>query len=166
MTELVTERTRDIVARSLPIVRQHKDQIVGAMEIYLRRMEDDRKTFGRSDVAAMILTELLLRQASLIAGGGQVAGLETTALEHASLGIDGRHYSRFGDALVPILRDSLGFNLPREVSSAWSDTFWSIIRAAQAKQALTDRGANRSVPRVEGPRRARGTSYEAMLGQP
>ena len=165
MTELVTERTRDIIARSLPIVRQHKDEIVGAMEIYLRRVEEDRKTFGQSDVAAMILTELLLRQASLIAGTGEVAGLETMAIEHAALGIDGRHYSRFGDALVPILRDSLGVNLPREVSSAWSDTFWTVIRAAQAKQALTDRGANRVVPRVEGPRRGSGVSYEAMLGQ-
>ena len=165
MTELVTERTRDIIARSLPIVRQHKDEIVGAMEIYLRRVEEDRKTFGQSDVAAMILTELLLRQAGLIAGSGQVAGLETMALEHSALGIDGRHYSRFGDALVPILRDSLGVNLPREVSSAWSDTFWTVIRAAQAKQALTDRGANRAVPRVEGPSRGRGASYEAMIGQ-
>jgi hemoglobin-like flavoprotein len=158
MTELVTERTREIIARSLPLVRQRKDEIIGAMKIYLRRIEDGRNAFDPSDVAAMILTELLLRQASLIAGSGKAAGLETTAIEHAALGIDGRHYSRFGDALVPILRDSLGFNLPREVSSAWSDTFWSIIRAAQAKQALTDRGADRAVPRVEGPRRASGTS--------
>lgn len=43
MTEVVTERTRDIVARSLPIVRQHKDEIVGAMEIYLRRVGDGRR---------------------------------------------------------------------------------------------------------------------------
>jgi hemoglobin-like flavoprotein len=165
MSELVTERTRDIIVRSLPIVRQHKDEIAGAMHIYLGRVEEERRTFGKSDIAATILTELLLRQASLIAGTGQVAGLETTALEHAALGIDGRHYSRFGDALVPILRDSLGINLPREVSSAWSDTFWTIIRAAQAKQALTERGADRAAARVEGPRRGRGTSYEAMLGR-
>ena len=162
MSELVTERTRDIIARSLPIVRQHKDEIAGAMEVYLRRVEDDRTTFGQSDLSAMILTELLLRYAGQIAGTGKVTGLEAIAPEHESLGIDGRHYSRFGDALVPILRDSLGVNLPRDVSSAWSDTFWTIIRAAQAKQALTDRGANRAVPRVEGPRRA--ASYEAMLG--
>src|SRR5690242_7335367 len=105
MSELVSERTRAVLAQSLPIVRQHKDEIVGAMEIYLRRVGDGRRTFGRSDVAAMILTELLLRQAGLIAETGRTAGLDSTVREHEALGIDGRHYSRFGDALVLILRD-------------------------------------------------------------
>ena len=165
MSELVSERTRSILAQSLPIVRQHKAEILGAMKVHLSRVEGVRGTFDRSDVAAAILTELLLRQAGTIAGSGKAAGLETTASEHEALGIDGRHYSRFGDALVPILRDSLGVNLPREVSSAWSDTFWAVIRSAQAKRALTERGANRAEARVEGPRRRGGTSYEAMIAQ-
>lgn len=131
MPELVSERTRSILATSLPIVRQHRDEIVAAMEVYLRRVDEDRKSLGPSDVLAMILTDLLLRQADRIVDSRSAAGLDTIASEHRSLEIDGRHYSRFGDALVPILRDVLGVHVPREVPAAWCDTFWALIRAAQ-----------------------------------
>ena len=55
--------------------------------------------------------------------------------EHETLGIAGRHYSRFGDALVPVIRDVIGRGTPREVSSAWVDGFWAMIRAVQADPA-------------------------------
>ena len=86
----------------------------------------------------MVIVDLLVRQASLIAETGDVAGLETVAAEHRSLEIEGRHYSRFGDALVPILRDLLGPRVPREVPSAWCDTFWAVIRATEPRAALVD----------------------------
>ena len=75
----------------------------------------------------MILTELLLKQSAAIAEGREMADVNSVAREHWSLGIEGRHYSRFGDALVPILLDVLGPNAPREVASAWCDTFWAMV---------------------------------------
>ena len=131
MSESVSARTRAILASSLPVVRRHKDDLVASMEVYLRRVDEDRTTLGRSDIVAMILTELLIRQASLIVDSGRISGLETAAEEHRSIEIEGRHYSRFGDALVPILRDVLGAGVPREVPAAWCDAFWAVIRATR-----------------------------------
>jgi len=82
-------------------------------------------------VPATILTDLLLRQAGRIVEIGRAADLDSIADEHHSLALDGRHYSRFGDALVPILRDVLEPGVPREIPAAWCDTFWAVIRAAQ-----------------------------------
>jgi hemoglobin-like flavoprotein len=131
MSEVISERTRANLTRSLPIVRRHKEEIVSNMHVYLRQVDEGRDALGRSDIAATVLVELILRQAGLIVDSGHSEGLETAAAEHRALGIDGRHYSRFGDALVPILRDVLGVQVPREIPSAWCDAFWAVVRAIQ-----------------------------------
>ena len=56
--------------------------------------------------------------------------------EHRAIGIEARHYSRFGDALIPALTDLLGPNVPRDVPAAWCDAFWTIIRKARAAARL------------------------------
>jgi hemoglobin-like flavoprotein len=147
MSESVSERTRANLARSLPIVRRHKEEIVSHMRLYLRQVDEGRDSPGRSDIAATVLAELILRQAGLIVDSGQTAGLETAAAEHRTLGIDGRHYSRFGDALVPVLRDVLGDQVPREIPSAWCDAFWAVVRAAR-------RGGGSVAPEGRPPRSA------------
>jgi hemoglobin-like flavoprotein len=132
MPQPVTEHTRAIIARSLPLVVQHKDAIISGTEAHLSGVDGYKEVFGQSEVVAMILTELLLKQAAAIVEEGGMRDVEAHAREHWSLGIEGRHYSRFGDALVPILRDVLGPQAPREVASAWCDTFWAVVQPVRA----------------------------------
>lgn len=132
MSEVISERIRAAIGRSLPLVRQHKDEIITRMELHLRDVSDADQAVGQSEVVAMILAELLLGQAAAMADGGRIPDVEIVAREHWSLGIEGRHYSRFGDALVPILLDVLGPNTPREVASAWCDTFWAMVHPLHA----------------------------------
>lgn len=134
MSEVVSARTRSALARSLPLVRQHKEEIVDRMGLSLRRIAGKPERFDKAEATATILTSLLLRQADLIVYSGRPADLDAVAHEHRSAGIDGRHYSRFGDVLAPILKDVLGARTPREVVSAWSDTFWQVIRASQSAE--------------------------------
>jgi hemoglobin-like flavoprotein len=135
MSEVVSERIRALIARSVPLVRQHKDEIISRMELHLRDVNVDQQAVGQSEVVAMMLTELLLKQAAAITEGRPMADVDIVAREHWSLGIEGRHYSRFGDALVPILRDVLGPGAPREVASAWCDTFWATVHPIRAALA-------------------------------
>ena len=127
MSDVVSDRTRALIGRSLPLVRQHKDEIITRMELHLRDVNDENEAVGQSEVVAMVLADMLLRQADALADGGRMAHAEEVAREHWSLGIEGRHYSRFGDALTPILLDVLGPHAPREVASAWCDAFWAIV---------------------------------------
>lgn len=134
MTVHISEKTRNLLARSLPLVHQRKREIIGLMEINLRGVDGAQKAFGQPGMTAMLLTELLLGQARAIVESGRIEPPDNLAAEHRTLDIVGRHYSRFGDALVPILRDLLGPATPREVPSAWCDTFWAIVRAIAPKR--------------------------------
>jgi len=132
MNSPVTTRLRSLLARSLPLVQQHRTMLVERIEKSLGAAESRDEPFGQAEVAAMMLVELLLEQARGLVESGAFAPLGDVAEEHRALGITGRHYSRFGDALVPILRDLLGPIVPREVAAAWCDLFWTVVRQAQA----------------------------------
>ena len=138
MPEFVSERTRALLAQSLPLVRPLKDEIISRSEASLREVDGETEAFGQSEVTAMILVELLIDHAEALVRSGRADDLDSTPIELRSLGIEGRHYSRFADALVPILRDLLGARVPAEVGSAWCDAFWAIIHSAQSHPALTD----------------------------
>ena len=140
MSAAISERTRKNLSQSLSLVELHREDLVHRMEASLRAAETDDEAYGQSETVAMILVDLLLTQARNLVNGGELADLRDVEEEHRALAISGRHYSRFGDALVPILRDLLGSNLPSGVTSAWCDTFWTVIRAAQDKpQPARDR---------------------------
>ena len=137
MSSPVSNRTRSLLARSLPLVAQRKDELLEGLERNLAAAEAPGEPFGQAEVTAMILVELLLDQARSLVQSAELAPLADTAAEHRLLDITGRHYSRFGDALVPVLRDLLGPTLPREVAMAWCDTFWAVIRAARPVEVAT-----------------------------
>ena len=138
MPEFVSERTRALLAQSLPLVRPLKDEIISRSETSLRQVDGETEAFGQSEVTAMILVELLIDQAEEIVRTGSAADLDSTPIELRSLGIEGRHYSRFADALVAILYDLLGARVPAEVGSAWCDAFWAIIHSARSQPALAE----------------------------
>ena len=134
MSAAISDRTRKYLSQSLPLVEPHREHLVNRMEANLRAGEAADEPYGQSEVVAMILADLLLAQARSLADSGGLADLRDVEAEHRALGISGRHYSRFGDALTPILRDLLGPKLPSEVVSAWCDAFWTVIRVTQSKE--------------------------------
>lgn len=136
MSAAISAQTRKYLSQSLPLVQQHKDHLVNRMEANLRGNGGDDQPYGQSEVTAMILVDLLLTEARNLAGQGELGDLRDVAEEHRALEISGRDYSRFGDALVPVLRDMLGPRLPSEISSAWCDSFWTIVRTALEQKEL------------------------------
>jgi hypothetical protein len=125
---------RAYLAQSLPLVLQHRDQLLGSIEAQF-----DLEHFDRSSrdpgIAAMILLELLIEAARSIVESGELRLDPDLSVEHQRLGIDGRHYSRFGDLLVPLLKD---ITLPAAVAAAWCDAFWAAIRAVTELKATVD----------------------------
>lgn len=114
------------LSHSLPLVLQHRDQLLERLEAQLVQVEADGDA-QKASVAAMVLFELLLDAARSIVARGEPTPAPDLAAEHAALGIGGRHYSRFGDALVPALKD---ISLPAPVAAVWCDSFWAAIRAS------------------------------------
>ena len=131
MSQAISEGAAALIARSLPIVRRNKEEIVALMALRLADVDP-----GVAHEAAEALTGLLIRQAGSIVASGGPHGLEADADEHRTLGIGGRHYSRFADALVPILKDVLGAATPHDVPIAWCDAFWAIIESMSAATPL------------------------------
>ena len=130
----VTEHSRGLLARSLPLVQLHRDLVVEQIERSLAADESEDEAFGQAEVTAMVLVNLLIDQVANLVRSGEFGSLRDLAAEHRALDITGRHYSRFGDTLFPVLRDVLGPASPREVATAWCDTFWTLIRAAQSTE--------------------------------
>ena len=137
MSPLLSERTRQMLSQSLPLFQAHKHEVIDRMQACLELAEPDQKP-GQSEINAMILVEMLVTQARHLLETGELDDLDHIPNEHASLQITGRTYSRFGDVLVPILKDALGPNVPSAVPGAWCDTFWSIIRAARSAQPVLE----------------------------
>ena len=132
----VTAHTRKRLAQSLVLVESQRPQLIARMEEYLRACEEPDEDFGQAEISTMVLVDLLLAKAREIVEQGAARNLGTIIAQHRLLDIDGRHYSRFGDALVAILRDLLGPTVPPEIPAAWCDAFWGVIRAADRKRDL------------------------------
>ena len=141
MTASVSTRTRSLVARSLPLVQQRREALVARMEAALAELDTQETAVGQAEVTAVVLVDLLLDEAKQLVESGAFGPLSWLPGEHYLLDITGRHYSRFGDALIPVLRDLLGPIPPREVLSAWCDTFWAIIHSAEGTRAEARAGA-------------------------
>lgn len=130
MSEAVSNRTRSLLARSLPLVQQRRELLVQRMETALAELDGKESAIGQAEVTAVVLVDLLLEEARQLVEAGAFGPLGYVSGEHYLLDITGRHYSRFGDALMPALRDLLSPVTPREVRTAWCDTFWAIIHTA------------------------------------
>ena len=142
MTTILGNRTRSLLARSLPLVQQRREALTKRMEIALAELEGSGTVPGQAEATAAMLTELLLDEAKQAVEAGAFGPLDHLPGEHHLLDITGRHYSRFGDALMPVLRDLLGPIPPREVLAAWCDTFWAIIHSADEARARTAAAAS------------------------
>jgi hemoglobin-like flavoprotein len=129
----LSDRTRDLLVQSLPLMEHRKDALIEGLARYLRGGGADASQ--NSDVFAIVLTDLLIAKAEHLVRSSALLDLDEICLEHSRLRLPGRYYSRFGDALAPVIRDVLGPKLSRETAGAWGDVFWAIIHAVQANEA-------------------------------
>lgn len=124
---IIAEDIRLRLAQSMPIVERHRTAITEKMHERLLQLETPQECFGQAEVTALMLVELLIDCGGDLAAFGGTRDLAATAAEHRRLDVDGRHYSRFGLALAPVLREVLGVAMPPKIASAWCDAFWFII---------------------------------------
>lgn len=133
MSAKISAPLREVLTRSLPMVRQHKSALIGQMA---RSLSVDGTPAPESGQIARTLVELLFDQTHDFVAGTEQCRLHRLFDEHRAIGVEARHYSRFGDALVPALTDLLGPNVPRQVPAAWCDAFWAIVRKGRAAARL------------------------------
>ena len=131
MTTNLSERTRAIVAETLPLMKQHRAPLEAALERFMARLGPSAE---RPDVTTGAITDLLLDHARQLGGKGPPAGIAETARRHRTLAIDSIHHACFGDALKPIMKDVLGAKATPPVLAAWGDTYWAIVRMLVAQE--------------------------------
>lgn len=127
--KLLSEPGLKWLAESLPFVEKRKHELIDRMEEGLAA--DEEGAFGQAEITAMMLVEMLLVRVRELVETGELGSLRAELAEHEMMAITGRHYSRFGDLLVPVMKDLLGPNLPAEVPAAWCSGFWAIVRKMQ-----------------------------------
>ena len=128
MNDIVSFRTHTLLAQSLRAVEAGKERIELALSTSLARSERDPELSDTPDLIAALLLNFLIEQVRHVTETGEPGQLDRHRAEHRLHGIDGRHYSRFGDVLVPVLRDTLGPSHPRATALAWSDAFWAVVK--------------------------------------
>jgi hypothetical protein len=135
MSNPISGKVRDNLFHSLAAVEAAAPAIKAAMIPSLALAEDERAPFARAGNIAATLVDMLLDQARPLAEGRRPRGVDAIAAGHRLQGIDGRHYSRFGDSLAAVLKDVVGPRLPDAVTAAWGDAFWLIIRQVMRQPA-------------------------------
>lgn len=140
MSTMISEKVRDNLFHSLAAVEAAAPAIKAAMIPSLALAEGERAPFVRAGDIATSLVDMLLEQARLLAEGRRPRRVDAIAAGHRLKGIDGRHYSRFGDSLAPVLKDVVGPRLPGAVTAAWGDAFWFVIRQVM-RQSPPERSA-------------------------
>lgn len=132
----LSDRTRDLVVQSLPLMEPRKDALIDRLARHLRG--GTREPNQDVELLAVVLTDFLMEQGGDLVRSSALLALDEISLEHSRLRLQGRHYLRFGDALAPAIRDVLGPEVPQEVADAWEKVFWAIIRAVQALETGAD----------------------------
>ncbi|HET9640865.1 MAG TPA: globin domain-containing protein [Allosphingosinicella sp.] len=152
MSTMISEKVRDNLFHSFAAVEAAVPAIRAAMIPGLALAEGETAPFARAGGIATTLVEMLLDQARRLAEGRRPRDVEAIADRHRLLGIEGRHYSRFGDSLAAVLKDAIGPRLSSEVTAAWGDAFWFVIRlvmrASQRRPGPARAGAQARHPIV------------------
>ena len=138
MTNIVTAKARTLLVRSLHPVEARRDAIQAELRRSLARSEQDPELSDTPGLVATLLLNFLTDQVRHVVHSGEPRDLDLHRDEQRLNGIAGRHYSRFGDALAPVIRDALGPTFPRETGSAWSDVFWALVRRMQQRDEPGD----------------------------
>lgn len=127
MSSAISESTRTNLFRSIAAVRAAMPALTTGMTASLSRLDGGAQPLPCPETVATLLLNMLLEQVTHLIEEGEVQDISKVGAAHRTCGIDGRHYSGFGDALKPVLKDALGPRLPDSMASAWCDAFWFVV---------------------------------------
>lgn len=134
MTTDLSDRTRDMVAETLPLMARHRAPLEEALRDHMVREDIDDPSAAGITVMTQAIMDMLYDHARQFRGYGMPAGTAETAARHRALALGTAQYSRFGDALKPVMRDMLGSSATPSMLSAWSDAYWAIVRTVLGEE--------------------------------
>lgn len=123
----IAEDVRLRLAQSMPAVERNHAAISSKLQERVQTLEGAPPDLRQAQIKTEMLMDLLIAGASDIVAFGGLRELSRASREHRRLEIDGRHYSRFGLALAPALRQIPGLALSPQTIAAWCEAFWIII---------------------------------------
>lgn len=136
MNNFVSPQVRTHLIQSINAVESRKNELAQALSKSLSRSAHDPELSDTPDKVADALLSFVIDLSRHAIAGTPPADLLTYRHQHRLDGIDGRHYSRFGEALVAVIRDGLGPTYPRETGPAWSEAFWVFVRHLRGEEGV------------------------------
>jgi hemoglobin-like flavoprotein len=131
----LSERSRAIVAETLPMMERNHIPLQEAMERSMARQGPHDPSSARTKVRVRAIVDMLLDHAGGLGRSGRSPAVAATAQRHRAQAIGGEHYSSFGDGLKPVMKDVLGAKAAAPVIAAWGDAYWAIVRTVFDREA-------------------------------
>lgn len=139
MSFIITEHTRQTIARSMADVSQHQSQLAEAMS---RSLEGSGRMVAEVEHSAGMLVDLMISQAHSLASKGKWLGLDHEQAALIEQKIGAREFTPFGDRLAEVLPSVVPACREPMVTSAWCDVFWTIVLSLPR----SDHGRNARAP--------------------
>jgi hemoglobin-like flavoprotein len=128
----LSETNAASISSSLPLMKSKRDALEAAMSRYLSHADPGRASEVPPRVAAGAIMDMLFDHAARVSSAGEIVRIDRHRARHHRLGIDGRHYSAFGDGLAAIMKDVLGAEARPARLAAWGDAYWAIVSLVAA----------------------------------
>ena len=134
MTVNLSETARAITVETLPLMELHRGALEEALERGMARYGPPESSAIEIRSATRAIMDMLLRHARPTGGNDGMLEVAETLRQHRALSLGGEHYSCFGDALKPIMKDVLRAKATSPVLAAWTDAYWAIVRMLFARE--------------------------------
>jgi len=123
----MTEKTKEIVKSTAPVLKEHGEAITSAMyTILFERYPETKELFkdAAEDQYKKLANAVYAYAANIDKLENLSGGIETMALAHIKTNVKPEHYPMVGDAILSAIKQVLGDAATDEVIEAWKEAFF------------------------------------------
>ncbi len=141
MTSALSDRTIDLVKKTVPALEAHGTAVTDRMYQLLFKNPDIRDLFNQSHHGgtgsqSKALTAAVVAYARNIDNLGALASrVERITQKHVALNILPQHYPFVAEALLGAIKDVLGEAATDEILEAWGEAYWFLADLLMAREA-------------------------------
>jgi nitric oxide dioxygenase len=134
----MTEKSKEIVKATAPVVKEHGEAITTAMyKILFERYPETKELFkdAPEDQYRKLANAIYAYAANIDKLENLSKGIEQMALIHVEKGVKPEHYPLVGEALLDAMKEVLGDAATEEVLEAWKEAYFFLADVLIAREA-------------------------------
>ncbi|RUM43871.1 MAG: hypothetical protein DSY46_07020 [Hydrogenimonas sp.] len=134
----MTEKSKEIVKATAPVVKKHGEAITTAMyKILFERYPETKELFkdAPEDQYRKLANAIYAYAANIDKLENLSKGIEQMALIHVEKKVKPEHYPLVGEALLDAMKEVLGDAATEEVLEAWKEAYFFLADVLIAREA-------------------------------